>query len=98
MTSTKVVFVDTNFFLSCRKLQEIDWSLLGPIDAARLVICETVVSEIDKLKTSADRRKSRKAMQANGHFGRILESPDKAVTINEFSPRVTMEFYDKTRP
>ncbi len=98
MTGATVIFVDTNFFLSCRKLDKIDWTLLGPVDAARLLICETVVSEIDELKTSADRRKSRKAMQTNTYFGHILNSSDKTITLNESAPKVTMEFYDKTRP
>ena len=48
------LFADTNLFLQCKVLQEIDWSQLGTFHHIEVVVCRTVQLEIDALKDARD--------------------------------------------
>jgi hypothetical protein len=45
-----VFFLDTNVFLECKNLEDLDWKNAVGADDIRLVVPMTVVNELDKLK------------------------------------------------
>ena len=44
------LFADSNLFLQCKPLREIDWPQLGDFGDIEVIVCRTVQREIDTLK------------------------------------------------
>jgi hypothetical protein len=68
-------FVDTNFFLHCKKYDELDWSEVTSDSKIIILISRIVQQEIDKLKNdSGNSRRAEKARRINRMFSEILDS------------------------
>jgi hypothetical protein len=68
-------FVDTNFFLHCKKYDELNWSEVTSDSRIIIVISRIVQQEIDKLKNdSGNSRRAEKARKINRMFSEILYS------------------------
>jgi hypothetical protein len=89
-TVTLVLFPDTNLFLQCRDLSEIDWASV--LDAAEitLVVSRTVQNEIDNFKSDGNGRRSKRARRASGVFRAALKAPHTTLEIRHTQPRVAL--------
>lgn len=52
------VFADTNVFLQCKKLEELDWSVLGAYDRINVLVTHPVIREVDSLKKAGNERRA----------------------------------------
>ncbi|MGB9366215.1 MAG: PIN domain-containing protein [Xanthobacteraceae bacterium] len=79
--TTLFLFPDTNLFVQCRALEELDWTIWGPFDEIHLIVCRAVQSEIDNQKNKGSDRLGKKARTASSLFREIILSgkPDKDV-------------------
>ena len=94
-TSTLYFFVDTNLFIQCRPLEELDWSPWHEFEEVRLIVSKPVLQEIDSLKTKGGRVRKR-ARGASAMFREILDQPHKVIRAR--SPRVVLFVEPGHRP
>ena len=84
----KILFPDTNLFLQCKDLSQINWGdIAGGMDLC-LLISRPVQEEIDRLKNDGNKRRSRKARKANSLIGQIIDSEDFRIVIKDSGPKV----------
>ena len=86
--STLYCFVDTNLFIQCRPLKEIDWSLWQAHEEVRLIVSSPVLREIDHLKTKGNDRLGKRARAASATFREMLNETCRQVHAT--SPRVVL--------
>lgn len=55
------LFPDTNLFIQCLPLEQIDWAQWADFDEVRLLICRPVQREIDNQKNRGNDRVSQRA-------------------------------------
>lgn len=84
------VVVDTNLFLQCKPLQDINWMELDP-GGVRVVVPMTVVKELDKAKSDGNGRRARRARAVVALFRKGVASPDGRFDI-EGRPDCSWEF------
>ncbi len=68
-----VCFLDTNVFLECKSIFEIDWSLLTNDTEISIYICFTVLDELDKFKTDQNNRRKKRASNSIKLLSQIFE-------------------------
>lgn len=68
------LFVDTNFFIQCKKYDQIDWNIdeLEDVSEIILMISRPVQSEIDRQKQDGNTRRAKRARVANSLFRQML--------------------------
>ena len=97
-----VIFPDTNLFLQCKPLAELDWALWGEATEVRVVVCKAVQREIDALKGGGNTRKASRARSVASFFRKIIRDtvspvvrirdPLVSVSINpECVPSIELE-------
>ena len=84
------LFPDTNLFIQCRALEEIDWSVLSAFSEVDLIVSRPVQREIDSQKNRGNDRVGRRARSVNQLFRRVLESEDGRTVVRKAAPRVTL--------
>jgi len=94
-TSTLYYFVDTNLFIQCHSLQQLDWSPWHAFVEVRLIVSNPVLHEIDRLKTRGGRAGNR-ARAASAMFREILGQTHKL--IHAQSPRVVLSVEPRHTP
>ncbi len=87
-TSTRYYFVDTNLFIQCRPLTELDWSQWQTFEEVRVIVSRPVLREIDRLKTSGNDRVGRRARATSAMFRGMRGQTHKLVRPQ--SPRVVL--------
>ena len=95
-TSTLYYFVDTNLFIQCRSLQQLDWSPWHDFDEVRLIVSNPVLREIDRLKTKGNDRVGRRARTASAMFREMLDHTHKLVHAQ--CPRVVLSVEPQHTP
>lgn len=80
-SSAIYLFPDTNVFLQCRNLDQVDLSLLGNFDRYTFVITRPVQSEIDALKGKGNGRVASRARAASTRIRELLEASDGCVQL-----------------
>jgi hypothetical protein len=70
------LFVDTNFFLQCKVIPEIDWDQVTDDDTVELIVARPVQEEIDRLKNDGNGRRAKRARRTNGLFREMIVSAD----------------------
>ena len=95
VTESLTLYVDTNFFIHCKGMDAIEWGIWTQHKTIHLLVCETVVREIDALKKDPINRVRKKAARTSALFRKILDDPNERFTIHDMSPTVFVEF-DKT--
>ena len=95
---TAYLFPDTNFFIQCRPLTELDWSEWTEFAEVHLIVCRTVQNEIDNLKHSGNDRKGQRARRATQVFRRIIINQERFLLVNDASPRVKLYFLPPSLP
>ena len=96
--TTLHVFPDTNLFIQCHPLEQLDWSRLGDYDDIRLIVCRTVQREIDRNKTRGNDRVGRRSRDAYSRFRGLALRAAGAEVVNVGPPRVTIELAGPGRP
>ena len=81
-------FVDTNLFIQCQPLEQLDWSPWRTFEEVRLIVSSPVLREIDHLKTKGNDRVGRRARAASAMFREMLDEMHKL--IHPQSPRVVL--------
>ena len=94
-TSTLYFFVDTNLFIQCHPLQQLDWSRWRGFEQVRLIVSSPVMHEIDRLKTRGG-RVGKRARAASAMFREMLGQTHKLV--HDQSPRVVLSVEPQHTP
>jgi hypothetical protein len=68
------LFVDTNFFLQCKAIPEIDWDQVTDDDTVELIVARPVQEEIDRLKNDGNGRRAKRARKTNSLFREMIVS------------------------
>ena len=85
-----VLFVDTNLFLQCKPLEEIDWNYFRDFREINIIIPIQVLREIDDAKNSPSNRKSKRARAINSIHRKISDSEDGRGVIQNRDPLLTV--------
>ena len=62
-------FPDTNLFIQCQPLEQLDWSEWAAFDEIHLVVCYPVQREIDNQKNRGGHRVGQRSRKAIPYFG-----------------------------
>ena len=81
-------FVDTNLFLQCRPLEQLDWSPWKNFEEVRLIVSKPVLREIDYRKNKGNDRAGKRARAASAMFRQIPN--DKHMVVHPSNPRVIL--------
>ncbi len=90
--SRVLLLPDTNLFLQCKALEQLPWVNLFSVDQIDLLVPGAVQREIDRLKNDGNRRRARRARQANSLFSRMLDDPNLTQVVREAAPRIVISF------
>ena len=66
------LFPDTNLFVQCLPLEELDWSILARFEEVHLIVSRPVQKEIDNQKNKGNNRISKRARKYNSTFRDII--------------------------
>lgn len=100
MTSTIYLFPDTNFFVNCEALDQIDWRTCGDlmgVDEIHLLICLPVLQEIDNLKYRGD-PVGQRANKAYKMVRGLITSSAARRPVDSREPRVLLHDETRIRP
>lgn len=94
------LFPDTNIFIECRPLEELDWSRWAEFDEVHLIVCRTVLREIDNQKIYYRRpRVSKRARDTYKTFSQFdRPGGPEQLTIRECQPAVRLRLAPLVRP
>ena len=92
------LFPDTNVFVQCRALRELDWSEYEEYDEIRLIVCTPVQREIDRHKARGNDRLGRRSRKVHQMFREIIVGGDAYRVVRESNPRVGLLFEPSCRP
>ena len=102
MSSRTIYLIpDTNLFLQCSLLGEINWassSDLTDCSEIHLIVCNPVLREIDRLKSRGRDRVQRRARKVSSIFRHIIINENGVREIRPSSPRVRLVLSAETRP
>ena len=101
MTSRIYLFPDTNVFLRCKSLSQIDWrscSHLAEFDDIHLIVCHPVMMEIDELKYRGNDSVGRRARKVYGVFRELVLGESAQRIIRPSGPTVTLSEATSVQP
>ena len=84
------LFPDTNVFLQCRDLSELDWDQWSEFDEIHLVVCHVVQREIDRRKTGQNERTTRRARKTASRFRQVVLGDSDDHIVRERAPQVLL--------
>jgi hypothetical protein len=85
-------FVDTNFFLQCKKYDQINWGEITSDVNIDIYISRVVVKEIDSLKNDGKTKRAERAKKAYRLFGEMYSLESKAITKEINGKTITLHF------
>lgn len=86
-----VFFPDTNLFIQCRSLGELDWSLVSEAPVIELLVSRPVQTEIDRQKGKGAGRLGKRARAAMTLFRQALDLPDERLQVRVGTPTVFLQ-------
>ena len=86
------LFVDSNLFLQCRPLQDLDWECLIGREDLTLFVPSAVLTELDKHKSDGNNRRAQRARRALQFLNSILEAPGDTVIVRTTPVKVIAQF------
>lgn len=99
MTKTLHLFVDTNLFIQCRDLSELDWSEWKDFSEVHLIVSLPVQREIDRQKTRGNDRVGRHARSTYSSLFRAIATGEKEFElIHDGEPQVKLFLESPSRP
>ena len=87
---TLILFPDTNLFIQCKPLEEIDWSEWSEFSEVQLLVCRPVTREIDDQKNRGNTRVARRAKSTYRLLGPVAEGQQEFLTIKDSAPTVKL--------
>lgn len=84
------LFPDTNMFIQCKPLNELDWSVWGDFDEINLLISRPVQAEFDSQKSKGTGRLAKRARTASSLFREAILSESDFVEIRSQNPAVRL--------
>lgn len=84
------LFPDTNLFVQCKPLEELDWSTWGDFDEINLLVTRPVQAEIDNQKGKGSGRLAKRARAISSRFRELLLSGKKQFEIRSEKPLVRL--------
>ena len=87
---TAFIFPDTNLFIQCHPLRDLDWSGFAEYDELRLLICRSVQRELDVLKTRGNSRVKKRARQILRMTVPLITGAEDYVEVKVSSPTVRL--------
>ncbi len=81
-------FPDTNLFIQCRPLEELDWPEWADFEEIHLIVCRTVQREIDQRKNRGNDRSAQRARKTSSLFRSMIETGCQV--IRDKGPRVEL--------
>lgn len=81
---------DTNLFIQCRPLEELDWSIWAEFDEIHIIVCRPVQREIDNQKKRGNDRVGKRARKTNALFRRSINSKNGYELIQEAKPQIKL--------
>ena len=97
-TQILYLFPDTNLFIQCRPLQELDWSEWENFEEIHLIICRPVQREIDNQKNRGNDRVSQRARKMYSLFRKIALGANDYEPILETTPQVKLFLESPSKP
>lgn len=91
------VFPDTNLFLQCKPLRELDWTLLGHEGDIELLITRPVQTELDALKAKGNSRQASRSRSAAALISELLVAPEEGLVLKQ-RPTVRLRMARAMRP
>ena len=92
------LFPDTNAFVQCRPLDQLDWNVWAEFDEVRLIVTRPVQNEIDKHKNKGADRLAKRARLASSLFREIINSSDDTKVVRENGPTVKLYLRPDLKP
>lgn len=89
---------DTNVFLQCRPLAEVEWHQVTSDEAVELVVVAQVYRELDRLKHGASARRVRRARRWLELLRPVALDECDEVVLRESRPRVVLRLAPRLRP
>ncbi len=86
--STVSYFVDTNVFLQCHPLEQLDWTPWDCFEEVQLIVSRPVLREVDYRKNKGNDRVARKARATSAMFRKMRTEGGKVVRAA--NPRVVL--------
>ena len=97
-TQILYLFLDTNVFIQCRPLKELNWSELGNYSEIHLIVPSPVYREIDSQKNRGNDRVGQRARATYTSFRDIAMGVRDYELIRETAPRVTLLLESPSKP
>lgn len=95
---TLYLFPDTNVFIQCKPLEQLDWSEWQDFSEIHLLICRPVQREIDDQKTRGNDRVGKKARTTYKMFRRIINGRQEYEVVRNSTPVVKLYLEGPSRP
>ena len=96
--ATLHVFPDTNLFIQCHPLDQLNWSELGAYDEIRLIVCRTVQREIDRNKDRGNDRIGKRSRATYSLFRGVALSTTGSEVVSDGPPQVSIELDGSSQP
>ena len=87
---TLVLFPDTNLFIQCHPLGQLDWSDWKGFSEIHLIVCRPVQREIDGQKNRGNDRVGRRARETHSMFQKVIDSNEEYLLIRPSNPVVKL--------
>ena len=95
---TLYLFPDTNLFIQCRPLADLDWSEWDEFEEVHLIACRPVQREIDSQKNRGNDRVAQRARTTYGVFLRIIDSESDFELVRPVGPQVRLYLQGPSLP
>ena len=95
---TLFLFPDTNVFIQCKPLKELDWSEWSDFTEVHLVVSRPVQREIDNQKNRGNNRTANRARATYRIFREIIEGRPSHKVIQDSRPLVKLYFQGPNLP
>ena len=90
MTKAIYLFPDTNLFIQCQTVEQLDWSAVTDADEIHLIVSRPIQEEIDRHKNKGHGRVQKRARATASILREALKSPEKQVVLRAEGPSVTL--------
>lgn len=82
---------DTSVFMQCDDLSHVTWNRLTHVEDIEVYLCQTVLHEIDKHKSSREGRLQRKARALTPKINALLDSDEATFRLRDRKPKVALK-------
>ncbi|MCY4101693.1 MAG: PIN domain-containing protein [bacterium] len=99
VVTTLYLFADTNLFVQCRSLHDLDWTVWEDFDEIHVVVCRAVQRELDSQNRRGNTRVAKRARRAWSLLrGIVLDTADDFTVISDNNPLVKLYLDAASRP